>query len=46
MSLSLVSTPTDVVLDPAASIPKILAGRVAASGDMPLFERKSALGEV
>ncbi|MDQ2623902.1 MAG: AMP-dependent synthetase/ligase [Actinomycetota bacterium] len=46
MSLSLVTTPTDVVLDPAASIPKILAARVAASGDMPLFERKSALGEV
>ncbi|NLF04771.1 MAG: long-chain fatty acid--CoA ligase [Actinomycetales bacterium] len=46
MSLTIASTPTDVVLDPDASIPGILAARVAKSGEKPLFERKSALGEV
>ncbi len=46
MALTLTSTPTDVVVDPGSSIPGILAARVAASGDKPLFERKSALGEV
>jgi len=46
MSRTLASTPTDVVVDPAKSIPGILAARVAESGDKPLFERKAGLGEV
>src|SRR5690554_1314022 len=46
MTLTFASTPTNVVLDPASSIPGILSARVATSGDRPLFERKSSLGEV
>ena len=44
MTLTFTSTPTEVTVDPGASIPSLLAARVAASGDAPLFERKSGLG--
>lgn len=46
MSLTFTSTPTDVVVAPDASIPRLLAARVAATPDAPLFERKTGLGAV
>ena len=44
--MNIVTMPTDVVVRPEDSVPRILAERVAASGDRPLYERKAGLGEV
>jgi len=46
MSRTVATTPTDVVVDPGASIPGLLAARMAADPDAPIFERKTGLGAV